>query len=342
MSRIRCTSMREQERGKLKILVTGAAGYIGSVVTEQLIEQGHQVVALDNLKNGHRAAVHPAAIFAPVDLLDAESVNLLLRAHALGAVVHLAGEALIDVSMRNPGLFYRANVIGGLNLLEAMVATDVKRIVFSSTAAVFGEPESLPIAEDAPHHPVNPYGDSKLAFERMLAWYRQAHGINYVTLRYFNACGATQRSGEYHVPETHIIPILLKAAMGQHEDFKLYGTDYDTPDGTCIRDYIHVVDIAQAHILALAKIEELGARAYNIGNGSGYSNLQVIQATEQVTGRKIKVVPAARRPGDPARLVASSQRIRAELSWTPRYPELTMMVETAWAWRQRFPQGYPG
>ena len=326
----------------MRILVTGSAGYIGSVVTEQLIEQGHQVIALDNLVNGHRAAVHPDAEFAQLDLLDAVALKSLLRAKPVDAVVHLAAEALIDVSMRDPGLFYRVNFTGGLNLLDAMVDAGVQRIVFSSTAATYGEPETIPITETSKQKPVNPYGASKLAFEQAMDWYRLAHGLKYVTLRYFNACGATDRFGEYHVPETHIIPILFEVALGQRQTFQLYGTDYDTFDGTCIRDYIHVADIAQAHVLALMKIDSLGARAFNMGNAAGYSNRQVIEATQRVTGRKIPFAAAARRPGDPARLVASSDRIRQELGWQPRYPDLDTMVATAWAWRMKHPTGYNG
>lgn len=324
----------------MNVVVTGAAGYIGSVVTEQLVEQGHSVIALDSLKHGHQAAVHPAARFVQGNILDADWLKSFMLAQKVDAVVHLAAEALIDVSMRDPGLFFRANVVGGLNLLDAMVAADIKRIVFSSTAAVYGECDTLPIVEDAPHIPVNSYGESKLAFERMLEWYRLAHGVNHISLRYFNACGATERCGEYHVPETHIIPILFEVALGQRKEFRLFGTDYDTPDGSCIRDYIHVVDIARAHILALGQIEEFSGRAYNMGNGSGYSNLQVVEATRQVTGSKIPVIPAPRRPGDPARLIASSDRIRRELGWIPQYPELVSMVGTAWAWRQKHPRGY--
>jgi UDP-glucose 4-epimerase len=324
----------------MRILVTGAAGYIGSVVTEQLVEQGHQVFALDNLVNGHRAAVHPSATFAQVDLLDADGLVTLLRKHPVDAVVHLAAEALIDVSMRDPGLFFRVNVVGGLNLLDAMIAAGVQRMVFSSTAAVYGEPENIPITEEARHLPVNPYGESKLAFEKILAWYRTAHDLKYVTLRYFNACGATERFGEYHIPETHIIPILFEVALGQREQFNLYGTDYDTPDGTCVRDYIHVWDIANAHVLALGQLDRLGARVFNMGNGAGYSNSLVVETVRRVTGKNIPVVPSSRRPGDPARLVASSEHIRSELGWVPRYPDLTTMVETAWRWRQKHPRGY--
>ncbi len=324
----------------MKILVTGAAGYIGSVVTEQLVEEGHQVVALDNLRHGHRAAVDPQAQFVHGDLVDGQWLHAFLAASPVDAVVHLAAEALIDVSMRDPGLFYRCNVTGGLNLLEAMVAAGVKRIVFSSTAAVYGEPRGIPINESDPVKPVNSYGESKLAYERILEWYRLAHGLKYVSLRYFNACGATERHGEYHVPETHIIPILFEVALGKRKEFRLFGADYDTPDGTCIRDYIHIADIACAHVLALAQIDRIGARAYNMGNSLGYSNLKVIETVRDVTGCPIPVVSASRRPGDPARLVASSDQIRSELGWKPQRPSLTTMVETAWAWRQRHPQGY--
>lgn len=324
----------------MRILVTGAAGYIGSVVTEHLVEQGHEVLALDSMRHGHAAAVHPQAHFIQGDLVDGNWLNQVLTANRVDAVVHLAAEALIDESLRDPGRFFRANVCGGLNLLEAMVAADVKRIVFSSTAAVYGEPASVPIMEDASQQPVNSYGESKLAFERMLEWYRRSYGLKHVSLRYFNACGATERFGEYHVPETHLIAILFEVAMGQREAIRLYGTDYDTPDGTCIRDYIHVVDIAEAHLLALKNIDRVEARVYNMGNGTGYSNREVIEMVSRVTGRDIPVVPADRRPGDPARLVASSSRIRQELGWEPQYPRLETMVETAWTWRQRHPKGY--
>jgi UDP-glucose 4-epimerase len=324
----------------LKILVTGAAGYIGSVVTEQLVEQGNQVVALDNLKNGHRGAVHPGAEFVQGDLLDASWLRSYLMGQPVDAVVHLAAEALVDVSMRDPGLFFRVNVTGGLNLLDAMIAAGVKRMVFSSTAAVYGEHRVMPITEDAPHLPVNPYGESKLMFERILQWYNRTHGLKFITLRYFNACGASERFGEYHVPETHILPILFEVALGQRKEFHIFGTDYDTPDGTCVRDYIHVADIAQAHVLALKEADRIGARAYNMGNCNGYSNQEVVEAVRQLTGREIPVIASPRRPGDPARLVASSDRIRAELGWNPQYPELGTMVATAWAWRQKHPKGY--
>jgi UDP-glucose 4-epimerase len=317
----------------MNILVTGGAGYIGSVVVERLVEDGHAVTALDDLRHGHRDAVHPAARFVAGDLLDREWLHAELRGGNYEAVVHLAAEALIDESVRNPGLFFRVNVTGGLNLLDAMAAAEVGRLVFSSTAAVYGEPDRTPISEDAPHRPINAYGESKLAFERALAWYGEAHGLRHVSLRYFNACGATHRCGERHEPETHLIPILLDVALGVRPSIDLFGTDYDTPDGTCIRDYVHVADIADAHVRCLARLDDLGADAFNLGNGAGYSNRQVIDAVGEVTGRPIAVRPAGRRPGDPARLVASAERIGRRLDWRPATPRLTDMIESAWRWR---------
>lgn len=309
-------------------------------MTELLVAQGHDVLALDSLRNGHAAAVSSGARFEQMDLLDGQRLQQLLADHRVQAVVHLAAEALIDESIRDPSRFYRANVTGGLTLLDSMMAVGVKQLVFSSTAAVYGEPTRIPIEEDDPRAPVNSYGESKLAFERSLPWYRRAHSLSYISLRYFNACGATLEHGEFHVPETHLIPIVFEVALGQRSEIELFGDDYDTPDGTCIRDYVHVADIAHAHILGLQHIDRVGARAYNMGNGSGYSNLQVVEAVRAVTGREIAVRKAPRRVGDPARLVASSQRIRAELGWTPEYRDLRAMVESAWQWRQHNPHGY--
>jgi UDP-glucose 4-epimerase len=326
----------------MKLLVTGAAGYIGSVVTELLIGQKHAIVALDNLTAGHRPAVHPDAKFVELDLLEREGLHALFAAERFDAVVHLAAKSLVDESIRNPGIFFQVNVSGGINLLDAMIANDVKRIVFSSTAATYGQPERIPIVEDAPKNPVNAYGESKLAFERIMAWYRRTYGLCHVSLRYFNAAGATEERGEWHVPETHLIPIVFEAALGEREAMKLFGTDWETRDGSCVRDYVHVVDIARAHLLALEQIDTLGARAYNLGHGSGYSNLEVIEAVRKVTGREVKVVPAERRAGDPATLIASSDLIRSELGWKPEYPELDNIIETAWRWRQKHPQGYEG
>jgi UDP-glucose 4-epimerase len=324
----------------MKIVVTGAAGYIGSVVAELLIDQGHTVTVLDNLSHGHRGAVHPKAEFFDVDLLDAEQLIEVFENQHYDAVVHLAAEALIDESLRDPGRFFKANVSGGINLLEAMACTGVKKIVFSSTAAVYGEPQEIPIREYAPKSPVNSYGESKLAFERILTWYQMAYGIHHISLRYFNACGATKMFGEFHVPETHLIPIVFEVALGEQDAIHLFGTDYDTRDGSCIRDYIHVIDIARAHLMALEKIDDLKGEAFNLGNGIGYSNREVIQTVERVVGEKISVIEADRRPGDPARLLASSEMIRQDLGWEPLYPDLRSMIQTAWEWRLAHPKGY--
>ena len=319
----------------MNILVTGGAGYIGSVVTERLVEDGHAVAVLDDLRHGHEDAVHPDAIFVRGDLLDRDWLRRQFRDAQYDAVVHLAAEALIDESLRDPGRFFSVNVTGGLNLLDAMVESGVGRLVFSSTAAVYGEPVAVPIDEDAPHVPVNAYGESKLAFERALAWYRLAHGLRYVSLRYFNAAGATERCGERHSPETHLIPIVLDVALGVRPAIHLFGDDYDTPDGTCVRDYVHVRDIAEAHVLCLANLDRLGSRAFNLGNGNGYSNRQVIDAVRRVTGRSVTVVAAPRRPGDPARLVASARRIARDVGWRPSVPALDDIIASAWEWRLR-------
>jgi UDP-glucose 4-epimerase len=320
--------------------VTGGAGYIGSVVTSRLIEDGHEAVVFDSLKTGHRAAVHPRARFVEGDLLDRGALVSAVSDTKPDAVVHLAAEALVDESVRNPGLFFQVNVTGGLNLLEAMVGSGVKRIVFSSTAATYGEPRSVPITEDDPQDPVNPYGESKLQFERALPWFHRAHGVNHVSLRYFNACGATKEFGESREHETHIIPLLFEAAMGQRERFSLFGTDYPTRDGTCVRDYVHVVDIANAHILAISKMDELKQAAYNIGSGTGNTNREVVAAVRKVTGKEFEVADAPRRPGDPAQLVASNDKIRRELGWKPEFADIESMVRSAWEWKLAHPKGY--
>ena len=325
----------------MRIVVTGAAGYVGSVVTERLVEEGHAVVALDDLWHGHRAAVHPGAMFMQGDLLNEDWLRTLFRRTPVDAVVHLAAEALIDESLRDPGRFFRVNVCGGLNLLEAMAGAGVNRLIFSSTAAVYGAPATVPVTEDSPLSPVNSYGESKLAFERMLAWYRTAHNLKSVSLRYFNAAGATKAFGEWHVPETHLIPLLFETVLKQRPSIQLFGTDYDTPDGTCVRDYIHISDIAGAHVLALAHIDRVAGCAFNLGNGAGYSNLQVIDIIRRVTGCAIPAVAAPRRPGDPPVLIASHARIHEALGWKPRFPDLESIVQTAWDWRLEHPQGYP-
>lgn len=324
----------------MKIFVTGAAGFIGSVVTQRLIEEGYEVLGFDNLSKGHTAAVDPMAKFVEGDIRNADLVNKTIGDFRPDAVLHLAAEALIDESIKDPGTFFETNNHGGVVILEAMRAVGCNRMIFSSTAATYGEPKYVPIDEDHPKDPVNAYGESKIQFERVMYWYRRSFGLNHVSFRYFNACGASDKYGEARSKETHIIPLLFEVALGHRKQFHLFGTDYDTPDGTCVRDYVHVIDIANAHILGLRKVDEIGERAYNIGSGNGNTNLEVIQAVRDVTGKEIATVNDARRPGDPARLVASNDRIKAELGWEPQYADIKSMVESAWAWRQRHPNGY--
>lgn len=325
----------------MRVLVTGGAGYIGSVVVEELLADGHHVTVLDNLSKGHRDAVAPAASFVRADLHDRRHLRELLAASEIDAVVHMAADSLVGESVRDPGKYYRGNVIGGLGLLDAMVETGVTRLVFSSTAAVYGEPEAQPIEETAPLVPTNPYGETKLAFERALPWYARAYGLKFASLRYFNAAGASERCGEDHEPETHLIPLVLQAAAGRLAHVTVFGDNYPTPDGTCIRDYIHVIDLARAHVLALAALDERGSAVYNLGcGGAGYSVQEVIAAARRVTGVPIPVRVGDRRAGDPAVLVASSRKIQAELGWSPRFGDLEVIVESAWRWMQTHPRGY--
>ena len=324
----------------MKVLVSGGAGYIGSVVAERLLGRGNTVVVLDSLVRGHRMAVPTEAEFIRGDLRDRAWLIRTVADVRPDAVAHLAGEALVGESATDPAKFFDVNVHGGLNLLDAMVNAEVNRLVFSSTAAVYGEPASVPITEDAPRVPVNAYGASKWSFEQMLPWYAAAYGLRHISFRYFNACGATVERGEFHVPETHLIAILLEVALGLRDEIQLFGADYETPDGTCIRDYIHVSDIADAHVLALSSIDELDSGAFNLGTGTGFSNRDVIESVRRVTGHSIPVVPAPRRTGDPARLVASAARATDVFGWRPAYPTLDTMVETAWKWRKDRPQPY--
>jgi UDP-glucose 4-epimerase len=324
----------------MRILVTGGAGYIGSVVTEELIAAGHEVVVYDNLSKGHRAAVHPSAKFVEADLMDGETLRRTFREQPTEAVIHMAADALVGESVTNPSKYYRNNLVAGLSLLDAMRDSIVPRIVFSSTCATYGEPERVPMDETLPTNPLNPYGQSKLAFEGALKWYGQAYGMNYVALRYFNAAGATRSFGEQHDPESHIIPIVLQAARGQRPHVEIYGDDYPTRDGTCVRDYIHVVDLARAHILALGILDERSA-IYNLGcGGDGYTVKEVIDTARAVTGCDIHARTAPRRPGDPAVLVATSEKIKRELGWQPQFQDLRKIIESAWNWIQAHPDGY--
>ncbi len=324
----------------MNVLVTGAAGYIGSVVTEELVGQGVSVVALDNLTEGHRAAVMPEATFVHGDAGDEVVLNNLFASHRINAVVHLAASSLVELSMTDPGRYFRNNVTHGITLLEAMVRHGVKRLIFSSSAATYGEPQVVPISEENMTLPVNAYGESKLMFERVLKWFGQAHGLKHISLRYFNAAGASPRYGEDHDPETHLIPNIFRAALGKSRAFTLFGQDYPTKDGTCVRDYIHVLDIARAHVLALRHIDSIGSSAYNIGNGDGFSVREVLDMCRKVTGISFPVEVKSRRVGDPAVLVASAAKIRKELGWEPDYPGLEPMVRTAWEWRRTHPDGY--
>ena len=324
----------------MRVLVTGGAGYIGSVVTEQLAGDGNQVVVYDNLSKGHRSAVIAGAEFVEADLFDADTLKQTLHERQIEAVIHMAASSLVGESVENPNKYYKNNAIASLTLLDAMLACDVKRIVFSSTAAVYGEPEAQPIEETAATTPTNPYGETKLAFEHALKWYDRAYGLRYASLRYFNAAGATEHCGEDHDPETHIIPITLQVAAGKRPRVEIFGEDYPTPDGTCVRDYIHVIDLARAHIQALEALGE-GSRIYNLGcGGDGYSVNEVIETARRVTGKEIPTNVGPRRAGDPATLVASSDRIKTELGWQPQFQDLGLIIESAWRWMQNHPNGY--
>lgn len=323
----------------MRILVTGGAGYIGSVVVEELLQAGEEVIVVDNLSQGHRAAVAADAALEVGDLRDGDFLDSVFHRYRPEAVMHFAASSLVGESVENPLLFFRNNVDGGLTLFEVMVAHDVLRLILSSTANLFAEPERIPITEDERIVPGSPYGESKNILERMLSWLERAYGLRYASLRYFNASGASETRGEDHRPETHLIPIVLQVALGKRDHVQIYGTDYPTRDGTCVRDYIHVVDLAQAHILALEALDE-SSRVYNLGNGQGFTVREVIDVARSVTGHPIPVVPAPRRPGDPAVLVASSETLSRDLGWKPRFPDLESIVRSAWEWHRRHPEGY--
>jgi UDP-glucose 4-epimerase len=323
----------------VKLLVTGGAGYIGSIVAKQLLEAGHEVVVLDSLERGHRAAVPPQARLVTIDLLDREGLADVL-AEGFDGVLHLAALALVAESVSHPERYYRTNVGGTLNLLEAMHAGGATRLVFSSTCAVYGQPDEVPVAEHAATRPESPYGASKLAVDRMIGDFSVAHGIGAVSLRYFNVAGASGDLGEDHYPETHLIPNVLRAATGTNPFVEIFGTDYPTPDGTAVRDYIHVEDLATAHLLALERTRAGEHQILNLGNGAGFSVREVIAAVEAVTGLEIPTREAARRPGDPPMLFAASDKIRTELDWEPRKPGLEAIVADAWSFAKARPRGY--
>jgi UDP-glucose 4-epimerase len=320
-----------------RVLVTGGAGYIGSVCVEELLNKGHEVTVFDNLSEGHRSAVDPRAQFVEGCLSDPAKIKEAMDLSKAEAVLHFAAHALVGESMTNPSKYFKNNVANGLNLLDAAVEAGIKKFVFSSTCATYGPPDTIPMTEDLPQRPINPYGESKLMFEKILLWYKEIHKLDFVAFRYFNAAGAGNKFGEHHKIETHLIPNVLKVALGQADHCQIFGVDYPTPDGTCIRDYIHIVDLAQAHILAMQPGK---TGFYNLGNGDGYSVREVIETCEAVTGQKIPVIEKERRPGDPPRLVAAAHRAFNDLGWRPEYPKLKSIIESAWRWHQAHPNGY--
>ncbi|MEM9445988.1 MAG: UDP-glucose 4-epimerase GalE [Verrucomicrobiota bacterium] len=321
----------------MKVFVTGGAGYIGSVCVEEVLNAGHEVCVFDNLSEGHRSAVDDRAKFVQGDLHRLDSVKEVVNSYKPDAAIHFAGKALVGESMANPYLYYQTNVYGGTNLLEALVQYGCKRIVFSSTCATYGVPLNVPIDESNPQHPINPYGHSKLAFEQILRWYQKVHGLAFTALRYFNAAGASVKFGEHHRIETHLIPNVLKVALGQMEKVFIFGDQYDTPDGTCIRDYIHLIDLASAHIAALDQTE---SGHFNVGTGNGYSVMEVIEMCREVTGHAIPAEMMPAREGDPPRLVADPRKIKNELHWSPKHAGLKEIVTSAWNWHKLNPEGY--
>jgi UDP-glucose 4-epimerase len=321
----------------MNVFVTGGAGYIGSVFVEEACNAGHQVTVFDNLTEGHRSAVDSRARFVQGDLAERDRLAAVVKEAGAEAVIHFAASALVGESMTNPSKYFRNNVANGVNLLDAAVGAGVKKFVFSSTCATYGPPDRVPMDETLPQRPINPYGESKLMFEQVLKWYRELHGLDFVAFRYFNAAGASAQFGEHHRIETHLIPNVLKVALGQKDQVDILGTDYPTPDGTCIRDYIHIADLAQAHLLALAPGQ---SGFFNLGNGEGFSVREVIATCEQVSGKKIPAIEKPRRAGDPPRLIASAGKALTQLGWKPRFARIEDIVATAWAWHLKNPNGY--
>lgn len=323
----------------MKILVTGGAGYIGSIVVEQLVKQGEEVVVFDNLYQGHAEAVHPDATFVQGDLANLAAVEAVFNTHRPEAIMHFASHTLVGESMEKPFLYLGENITNGLNLLQTALKYDVRKFILSSTANLFDDPEKMPIAETERIVPGSPYGESKFILERYLYWLDRTQNFRYAALRYFNAAGASETRGEDHNPELHLIPIVLQVALGQRDSIKIFGDDYPTPDGSCVRDYVHVLDLAQAHILALRALDN-GSRTYNLGNGQGFSVKEVIEMARNITGHPIPTQVVARRPGDPAVLIASSDKIRRELGWDPKFTNLRDIIQSAWNWHQSHSHGY--
>lgn len=324
----------------MKVLVTGGAGYIGSVAVDSLIGAGHEVCVFDNLYMGHREAINPEAKFVEGDLSNKEQIGEAMSDFQAEAVMHFASFSLVGESVENPLKYLGENVSNAVNLIEAALETGVGRFILSSTANLFGDPETVPISEKEKICPGSPYGESKYTIERILEWTQKTKGLRFAALRYFNAAGCTPVKGEDHTPETHLIPLVLQVALGQREKIMIFGDDYDTPDGTCIRDYIHVEDLAQAHILALEALESNEVLRYNLGNGNGFSVKEVIETVREVTGHPIPAEITERREGDPAKLVADSSKIREELGWSPKHADMKSIIESAWAWHQAHPEGY--
>jgi UDP-glucose 4-epimerase len=324
----------------MEILVTGGAGYIGSVCAEALMKKGCRVVVVDNLREGNKAAIHPDCIFYEVDMGDREMLDSVFLKHDIEVVMHFAAEATIETSMTDPHLYFMNNVVNGINILEAMRKAGCNKLIFSSTAAIFGTPEYVPIDEEHVKRPINAYGESKLMFEHILNWYHASYGLKFNAFRYFNAAGAAGRLGEAHRHETHLIPCIINTLLGKKRKMYIYGSDYRTKDGTCVRDYLHVLDIAKAHILAMENLEKRSNRKYNLGNGRGFTNLEVLRTVETVAGKKIPFELADRRPGDPPELVASSELAKKELGWKPQYKSLELIIQSAWEWHEKHPNGY--
>ena len=322
------------------ILVTGGAGYIGSVVVEELLKHNKSIVVIDNLQEGSEKAVFPEAIFYKGDIGNQDLLEKIFTEQNIDAVLHFAAETTIEFSMTDPGLYFRNNVVNGVTLLDVMLKHNCKRFIFSSTAATFGEPQYIPIDENHPQKPINAYGESKLMFENILNWYHRAYGLKFNTFRYFNAAGASKKLGEAHKHESHLIPVIIQASLGQREKISIFGNDYSTKDGTCIRDYIHVIDLAQAHILGLENLDDHPNGKYNLGNGKGFSNLEVLKMAKKVSGKKINFEFAERRSGDPDVLIASSELAKKELGWKPQFHDLESIVISAWEWHNKHPNGY--